>query len=58
MLPSTRPLQRGAEGKGIRELSGTRTAAGEWPRFTCHLEENSILLHDLLRVKAKVLGPG
>jgi len=58
MLPSMRSLHQGMEGKGITELSNTGTAAGEWPRFTCHSEENSISFHDLLRVKGKVVGPG
>lgn len=53
-----RSLHQGTEGKGITELSDTHTAAADWPRFTCHLEENSISFHDLLRMKAKVVRPG
>lgn len=51
-------LHQGTEGKGITELSNTHRAAADWPRFTCHLEENSISFHDLLRMKAKVVRPG
>lgn len=58
MLPSMCSLHQGMEGKGITELSDTSTAAREWPRFTCHLEENSISFCDLLRVKVKVVRPG
>lgn len=58
VLPRMRSLHQGTEGKGITELSDTRTAAADWPRFTCHLKENSISFHDLLRMKAKVVRPG
>lgn len=42
------------EGKGITELSGTTTAAGEGLRFSCHFEENSISFCDLEGVNLNI----
>lgn len=46
-FPGVCSPHQGMEGKGITELSGAGTAAGEQPRFSCHFEENAISFCDL-----------